>query len=145
MVLCNLFMKYNISGTSDFLGLNHYTTHLVTDCPNKEGLGNEADQDNIHFFDPNWPTSAAFWLRPCSWSFRKLLNWIKEEYNNPEVFITENGICTADNGTNDTVRVEYFRVYINEVLKAIKLDGCNVIGYLAWSFLDVFEWIGGYT
>jgi beta-glucosidase/6-phospho-beta-glucosidase/beta-galactosidase len=34
--------------------------------------------------------------------------------------------------------------YINELLKAIVLDDCNVIGYAAWSILDNFEWADGY-
>jgi hypothetical protein len=40
------------------------------------------------------------------WGFRKLLNWIAKEYNNPPVLIAENGFC--DQGElNDRDRVDY--------------------------------------
>lgn len=40
---------------------------------------------------------------------RRLLNWIKKQYNNPEVFITENGY--PDGGAlKDVGRVNYYRV-----------------------------------
>lgn len=80
------------------------------------------------------------------WGFRKLLNWIKNTYGNPELLVTENGF--SDNSTvglNDTMRTEYFRLYINNMLKASQLDGCNVTAYTAWSLMDNFEWMRGYS
>lgn len=80
------------------------------------------------------------------WGMRRLLNWIKEAYGNPELYITENGYADPENGTtDDTTRTRFYREYINEVLKAIKLDGCNVKSYTAWSLLDNFEWTPGYS
>jgi lactase-phlorizin hydrolase len=31
------------------------------------------------------------------------------------------------------------------MLKAVNIDGCNVIGYSAWSLLDGWEWAAGNT
>lgn len=73
-----------------------------------------------------------FVIRP---GIRLLLNWIAREYNNVEVVITENGLGTAEAGTNDTDRVQYYQEYLEEILKAIELDGNKVTGYLAWSLL----------
>ena len=55
---------------------------------------------------------TVFWLfivcysQVVPWGFRKVLNWIANEYNNPPVLITENGF--SDHGElNDRDRVDY--------------------------------------
>jgi len=48
---------------------------------------------------------------------RKGLNWIKNQYDNVPVYITENGVSDHDGGLNDTWRVDYYKGYINEMLK----------------------------
>jgi beta-glucosidase len=54
------------------------------------------------------------------------------------------GNLTRDEYLRDTTRVRFYRSYLNELKKGIE-DGANVVGYFAWSLLDNFEWISGYT
>ncbi|KAF4523215.1 hypothetical protein B566_EDAN011752 [Ephemera danica] len=81
-----------IKGTSDFFGLNHYTTALAA---YGDPIGTPPNYDNDmnvwQSSDPSWPGSAADWLKVVPWGFRNLLNWIKNEYNNPRLIVTENG------------------------------------------------------
>jgi beta-glucosidase len=63
------------------------------------------------------------------------------------IVITENGVCVKDDLMNgqvhDPLRIEFFRSYLNQVLKA-KQEGVPVSGYLVWSLTDNFEWTEGY-
>lgn len=61
---------------------------------------------------------------------------IKDTYDNPQMYITENG--WSDNGEiplEDPSRSSYYIDYINQVLKAVKVDGVNIKGYTAWSLV----------
>ena len=51
------------------------------------------------------------------WGLRNLLNYIKDNYGNPPVMITENGISDRNSTLQDEHRVNYYREYINNVLK----------------------------
>ena len=137
-------IKY-IKGSSDFFGLNHYTTQLVK---NKilDGEPNYfADIDTVESQDPEWIGGASPRLKIVPWGLRELLRWIKKEYGDTwEIFITENG-WSDNESTLDEKRVLYFRQYINSALKAINLDGVNLKSYSAWSLMDGFEWGMGYT
>ena len=40
---------------------------------------------------------------------------MKEEYNNPPIYVTENGVShRGEANLNDTARIYYLRSYINE-------------------------------
>lgn len=73
----------------------------------------------------------------------KLLQFIRNEYDNPPVIVTENGVSDFG-GTHDPDRVEYFNSYLDSILDAIE-DGCNVKGYVAWSLMDSYEWKDGFS
>lgn len=123
-----------------------YTTKLAWNQPNNDAKPSYAnDQQMKNNQSSTWPTSGSDWLKFTPWGARKLLNWIKTRYNNPPVLITENGWSDTNGSLSDSWRIHYYQWYINNVLQAIKLDGCNVKGYTAWSLLDNFEWTSGYT
>jgi len=134
-----------IKGSTDFFGLNHYTSSYVTNGQ-KGPPGVDGDHEVYEFKDPEWPQAAATWLYDVPWGLRRLLKWMGMEYGNMPIYVTENGWSDFDkSGPSDPDRVRYYRGYINEMLKAVKIDGVNVKGYAAWSLIDNFEWNSGYT
>ncbi|CAH0725205.1 unnamed protein product, partial [Brenthis ino] len=137
-----------VRGSSDFFGINHYTTYLMSPSsmeptwkvPSMDhDTGVKAEQD------PQWPIPGAEWLAVYPPGFRKLLNWITKNYGTKiPIIVTENGV--SDSGElNDYVRVSYYNKYLYQLLLAIHEDKCNIRGYFAWTLMDDFEWIDGFT
>ena len=60
------------------------------------------------------------------------------------MIITENG-WSDDGELEDHGRIDYYKTHLTEILKAIVEDECNVKGFTAWSVIDNFEWLRGYT
>ncbi|XP_032380544.1 lactase-like protein isoform X4 [Etheostoma spectabile] len=141
--------KSYIKGTCDFLGIGHFTTRYITQKNNPSGRSSSSyftDRDLAELVDPQWPDPGSEWLYSVPWGFRRLLNFVKTQYGNPMIYVTENGVSEKMLCTElcDDWRIQYYKDYINEMLKAIK-DGVNVKGYTAWSLLDKFEWDEGYS
>lgn len=59
-----------------------------------------------------------------SFSFR----YIKKQYNNPRVIITENGWADAGQ-LNDQDRIEFLRDHLTEVLNVVNNNECDLFGY----------------
>lgn len=66
--------------------------------------------------DPSWKDPEI-----VPEGFLKLLAWIKEEYDNPLVYITENGIGDKTGTLNDTHRSQFIEVRIADKLNEIYL------------------------
>lgn len=137
-----------IKGTSDFFGLNHYTTRRVYRNASVDSMYNKPsfydDVGTGDFRDPDWPGAKSTWLKVVPWGFRNILNFIKERYNSPEVRVYENGF-SSDFGLVDDERISYYRQYLTELLNAVLTDNVNVTAYSAWSLMDNFEWMRGYS
>ncbi|XP_026756863.2 myrosinase 1-like [Galleria mellonella] len=136
-----------IQGTSDFFGLNHYSTYYVVRNESVKGMYEVPsffdDMDVIIYQLPDWKIGESNFTMYVPWGFYNLLTQIREDYDNPVVFITENGFATRG-GLDDDDRVTYYKYYLNAMLDAID-DGSNIIAYTAWSIMDNFEWSLGYT
>jgi len=66
--------------------------------------------------------SGTDWLKEVPWGLRKLLNWVRIQYGNPPVIVTENGVSDdADHigQVADQQRIRFYQGYINNALKGI--------------------------
>uniref|UniRef100_A0A3P8SA68 Lactase n=1 Tax=Amphiprion percula TaxID=161767 RepID=A0A3P8SA68_AMPPE len=135
-----------INGTHDFFGLNHYTSVLAFHIDVGDSQDYDSDRGTATMSDRTWLETGSAWLRITPFGFRKLLEYIKDEYGNPQIYVTENGV--SEKGAvdlNDVHRKYYYENYINQGLKARVLDGADLRGYTAWSLMDNFEWAEGYA
>ncbi|KAK3142309.1 hypothetical protein QOZ80_4BG0344900 [Eleusine coracana subsp. coracana] len=146
-----------VKGSFDFIGLNYYTANYADNLPPSNGLNNSYNTDSranltgVRNGIPIGPQAASPWLYIYPRGFRELLIYVKENYGNPTIYITENGVDEANNKSlslhdalKDDVRVDYYKRHLIALQSAIR-DGANVKGYFAWSLLDNFEWGNGYT
>ena len=145
--------KELIKGSNDFFGLNHYTTMFATDAKN----GNEKasvfgngglseDQDVKLSIDKNWKLTTMNWA-VVPWGCQKMLEWIDERYDHPDIYITENG-CSwddqiIDGKVDDPDRIAFYNEYLKACHQSIE-NGVQLKGYFAWSLMDNFEWALGY-
>jgi beta-glucosidase len=128
-----------IAAPTDFVGVNHYTNMIATADPTaRRGV-------QIRHVEP---TPSTFGWSDTPDALHGILVRVDREFSQLPVFVTENGISLndyvdPDGRVNDVERIDYYRGYIEAVGKAIS-DGVDVRGYMAWSFLDNFEWAEGY-
>ncbi|RHN76189.1 putative beta-glucosidase [Medicago truncatula] len=146
-----------LKGSFDFLGLNYYTSMYATNAPQLgNGRPNYFTDSNANFTTerngiPIGPRAASSWLYVYPKGIQELLLYVKKVYNNPLIYITENGVdefndptLSLEEALMDTSRIDYFHRHLYYIRCAIK-DGVNIKGYFAWSFLDNFEWASGYA
>ncbi|KAK9452708.1 glycoside hydrolase superfamily [Dipodascopsis uninucleata] len=148
----------SIKGSSDYFGLNHYTTYLVKprDKPVAENDWQSklmGEHIEVSFTRPDGteigPKAGLSWVRPVPFGFKKLLEFLYSAYGKT-IYITENGvICPEERyipkeqALEDDFRIEYFQGYIDVI---IDLQGKVPVGsYIIWSLMDNFEWQEGFT
>jgi beta-glucosidase len=125
----------------DFAGVNYYAPAYVKldlSSPSKIALakpptGSELDAFGRHI-DPS--------------GLAEVLGWLRKDYGNPQVMITENGCSDPFSSKpaiiKDTFRITYIRRHLEAALTA-KAAGSALDGYFVWTLLDNFEWALGYT
>ncbi|KAH6812305.1 beta glucosidase 17 [Perilla frutescens var. hirtella] len=144
-----------LKGSYDFMGLNYYTGNYAAHLAHHNGPSSStADKmcnltTEINGVPIGGPTGV-----PIFFSYPKglhdLLVYTKKKYNDPKIYITENGMgdsninVTASQSINDPQRIAFYNGHIHAVQTAIA-EGVDVKGFIAWSFLDNFEWGSGYT
>ena len=144
-------------GKIDFFSFDPYSAQYVSAPP--EGIAAcAADPTN-----PLWPTcvlnnnvDANGWLigdaSAVTYSFiapqyvRAQMSYVWNTFRPSGVLISEFGfpkfgeqLEDLDAQRYDLERSSYYRAFLTEVLRAVNEDGVNVIGALAWSFVETNE------
>ncbi|KAJ7594048.1 beta-glucosidase [Mycena floridula] len=139
-----------VKGSSDFYGMNTYTTNLCRAGGDDEFQG----LVDYTFVRPDGTQlgnqAHCAWLQDYPEGFRSLLNYLWKRYKLP-IYVTENGFAVKDEdklsaseAVNDHERVHYFKGALESLRDAVVEDGVDVRAYLAWSLLDNMEWADGF-
>ena len=148
----------------DWLGFHYYTRRVISQAlgnavssgghfgTETEGEGGSASRDPLTQIHVEMPTEGPLteagleiWPR----GIYDLVTQLSREYNQPTIEISENGCCYLDSPDEtgrvpDTRRITFHRGILEELARAIA-DGAKVRAYHAWSLVDNFEWLDGYT
>ncbi|XP_014496953.2 beta-glucosidase 12-like [Vigna radiata var. radiata] len=146
-----------LAGSFDFVGLNYYTTNFAADQPASNLNPSYETDANVNYLTerngiPVGTPTASNWLFVCPKGFKDMLLYVKEKYNNPLIYITENGRGndlndegqTLEEALLDIYRIDYYYRHLYYLRSAMS-EGVKVKGYFAWSLLDNFEWRNGYS
>nr|WNF20695.1 strictosidine beta-d-glucosidase 2 [Mitragyna speciosa] len=144
----------------DFLGLNYYTSQYVTDASGTKSdlVSYVTDQQvKTQVVGPDGkteigPQAGSSWLYIYPIGIYKVLKYIKSHYDDPIIYITENGVdelndlkVTVSKGRADKIRIKYHHDHLEYVKQAMDVDKVKVKGYFIWSLLDNFEWAEGFA
>uniref|UniRef100_A0AB38Z7E9 Beta-glucosidase 13-like n=1 Tax=Paeonia suffruticosa TaxID=45171 RepID=A0AB38Z7E9_PAESU len=150
--------KKMLEGSYDFIGVNYYTsryTRALPFSPNDIPVSYAKDQyvemltedkDGV----PIGPQSEGmeFMYIAPKWLASILVN-LKTKYNNPLIYITENGYPqliqdkTMEEICDDQVRIDYIKDHLVSIRTALR-EGVNVDGYFSWTLMDNMEVKGYY-
>ena len=135
--------KVLAEGTVDYIGFSYYMSFAT------KGDGDinlDYDEENDLCDNPyiqktqwGWPIDAK--------GLRYTLNWLYDRYQLP-MFIVENGFGAidqkeADGSVHDQYRIDYLKEHIQEMKKAVDIDGVDLLGYTVWGCIDCVSFSTG--
>jgi beta-glucosidase len=129
-----------ISAPLDFLGVNYYSRQVLAENPDGDRPLQVRNPDSA-YTDMQWEIYPN--------GLYDLLVRVRDDYDPPPIYITENGAAFTDHPTHDRrvddpERREYIEAHLAAIGRAIGA-GVPVAGYFVWSLLDNFEWAHGYS
>jgi len=126
----------------DFLGVNYYKRGVTKfDATALPVRASEVRQKRHIYTETSWEVYPP--------GLTDTLVWVKEQYGDIPLYITENGAAfydppTADGEVLDPLRVDYLRNHLRAAREAID-RGVDLRGYFVWSLFDNLEWSLGFA
>ncbi|PRQ17020.1 putative beta-glucosidase [Rosa chinensis] len=154
--------KKLIKGSFDFIGINYYTTRYGKNVPasqaeplsyHNDALATSTETNaNGVLIGPlvRELANGSVYIFSYPQGLQKLLEFMKQNYQSPKIYISENGITEEkddnlelDVAVKDPHRIECILRHLYRIKMAMK-NGVNVKGYFHWTPFDDFEWGEGY-
>ena len=138
--------KILADGCVDYIGFSYYMSNVV-DSQSVRDVSKEVNATSPHSVE-NPYISATEWgwaIDPVG--LRYSLDVLYERYEKP-LFIVENGfgavdIKNEDGSCDDSDRIEYLKAHIEEMKKAVEIDGVDLMGYTPWGCIDLVSFTTG--
>ncbi|KAI3908002.1 hypothetical protein MKW98_003647 [Papaver atlanticum] len=150
-----------VKGSYDFIGVNYYTARYAKDIPftrehkftstDKYQFVEQKEEKNGVPIGPLPPAggSESIYIYPAG--LRDVLVYMKERYENPKFYVTENGIPERrddsqpmEKALEDNHRIEVILSHLYAVREAMK-KGVNMKGFFIWALLDCMEMGSAYN
>lgn len=133
-------------GKADYLGFSYYMTNTVKA---------DIQKDVTECTDGSSPNSVSNpYVQKSEWGWqidpvglRYALVTLYERYEAP-LFIVENGFGAVDKleedgSCKDDYRIAYLKAHIEEMKKAVEIDGVELMGYTPWGCIDLVSFTTG--
>ncbi|XP_057948367.1 beta-glucosidase 13-like [Malania oleifera] len=148
-----------VKDSFDFIGINYYTSRYTKGLPiSPNDVASSYWKDKYvrnlvvkdgKLIGPEAQGEKAIFIYPKG--LAAILIHLKLVYNNPKVYITENGYpqkrddsLPVEEALQDDIRISCIQDHLSAVKAALK-EGANVNGYFIWSLMDCMEMGSGYT
>ncbi|WJV62150.1 6-phospho-beta-glucosidase [Pectobacteriaceae bacterium CE70] len=133
-------------GKVDYIGFSYYMSNVVKHDVQSDTTAS-MDGSSEHSV-PNPYLQASDWgwqIDPVG--LRYALVTLYERYEVP-LFIVENGLGAVDKPDekgycHDDYRIDYLRAHIEEMKKAVSIDGVELMGYTPWGCIDLVSFTTG--
>ncbi|CAI0378357.1 unnamed protein product [Linum tenue] len=122
----------SLRGSYDFLGLNYYTAYYSMNNPNfdpehleylKDSHAITTGKNELYYI---YASLGSSWQYLYPQGLQYLLNYTKDEYRNPHIYITENGLSqeddptqTIEEATQDDTRIQFYDSHLDSVLQSM--------------------------
>lgn len=137
--------KILAEGKVDYVGISYYMSNAVK--ADIVRTNTDVNGGNAHSIANPYVKASDWGWQIDPIGLRYSLTTLYERYELP-LFIVENGFGAIDqlkeDGTcDDSYRIDYLRSHIQEMKKAVELDGVELMGYTPWGCIDVVSFTTG--
>lgn len=120
-------------GKVDYIALSYYMSGVAKTASEEDPSEGWVRNPYVSVSEWGWPNDPV--------GLRWTLNALYERYQMP-LFVVENGFgavdtVKADGSIDDDYRIDYLKNHIREMIKAVEIDGVDLMGYLPWGPIDI--------